>query len=217
MNFKISSDFSVAVILTAVYIILNFIFYQSSDIISSKGLREITPNTADYTDSLSSSDTKLSADNKIEPEKNKDIQPSMVLNNQPNDRQDNDFPVLNNDNNNIIDDNQVFNVVEVYPLFPGGEKARMKFLQQNIKYPSQAIKDRKEGKVIVNFIIEKDGTVSNIKVINSVDKDFDEEALRVVRLMPKWIPGKQSGIAVRVNFNMPITFRLNYNANRMPD
>jgi protein TonB len=84
----------------------------------------------------------------------------------------------------------------------------MKFLRQNIKYPAEAIRKQIEGKVIINFIVEKDGSVSNVKVLNGIGGGCDEEALRVIKLMPRWNPGKQSGMPVRVLFNLPITYKL---------
>lgn len=108
----------------------------------------------------------------------------------------------------LIDDMEVYTVVEIYPSFPGGELARIKFLQKNIRYPADALKNKIEGQVIVNFIIEKDGSMSNIKVLKGIGGGCDEEALRVTYLMPKWKPGFQSALPVRVNFNMPVTFRL---------
>ena len=122
----------------------------------------------------------------------------------------NNIPKLENNDKLKIDDDKVFTVVEEYPSFSGGDKARIKFLQQNIHYPTEALQNRHQGKVIINFIVEKDGSVSNLKVLDGIGKGCNDEALRVAKLMPKWNPGKQSGQPVRVSFNMPITFRLNY-------
>lgn len=103
----------------------------------------------------------------------------------------------------------VFQIVEEMPKFPGGEEAMMKYLSENITYPTLALKDTIQGKVFVNYIVEKDGTVSNAKIVRSAHPLLDQEALRVVNAMPDWIPGKQRGEAVRVNFMLPINFALN--------
>jgi TonB family protein len=99
-------------------------------------------------------------------------------------------------------------VVEVMPMFPGGEEARMNYLQSTIVYPESARKAGKQGTVYVQFIIEKDGQVFNPKVLRGFDADCDAEALRVIEGMPNWDPGLQRGKPVRVQFNMPIKFTL---------
>lgn len=105
-------------------------------------------------------------------------------------------------------DGAIFTIVEQMPEFPGGMEALYQFLAANIKYPGT--KDVcVVGKVIVSFVIEKDGTVSDAKVVRKLHPAFDEEALRVVKLMPKWEPGRQDGKPVRVQFNLPINFSLN--------
>ncbi len=114
--------------------------------------------------------------------------------------------IINNTPPEMTD--EVFTVVEEYPTFPGGDRARIKFLQQNIHYPKEALQNHQEGKVVINFIVEKDGSVSNLKVLNSIGRGCDDEAFRVAKMMPKWNPGKQSGVPVRVSFNMPISFML---------
>ncbi len=105
-------------------------------------------------------------------------------------------------------EDQIFTVVEEMPQFPGGMGEAMKFLAQNIKYPSVAQEAKIEGRVIVQFLVGKDGSVSDIKTVRSVSPELDAEAIRVVSLMPKWIPGKQRGKAVAVKYTMPIMFRL---------
>lgn len=102
----------------------------------------------------------------------------------------------------------VFAVVEEMPVFPGGTEAMMIFMAENIRYPEQARKDSIQGRVFVNFIIEADGKVSNANVLRGIGGGCDEEAMRVVELMPDWTPGYQRGQAVRVSFNMPIMFAL---------
>lgn len=101
----------------------------------------------------------------------------------------------------------IFTVVEQMPEYPGGMEALYQFLAANIKYPGGP-EDCVSGKVIVSFVIEKDGTVSDAKVVRKLHPAFDAEALRVVKLMPKWEPGRQEGKPVRVQFNLPINFNL---------
>ena len=112
----------------------------------------------------------------------------------------------------VIDDDKddrVWNVVEQMPKFPGGDAGLMSFLKDNIKYPAEAEKAGKQGRVVVTFVVGKDGAVNNAKVVRSVDEKLDAEALRVVNAMPKWQPGKQRGQDVNVKFTLPVTFRLN--------
>ena len=98
--------------------------------------------------------------------------------------------------------------VEIMPEFPGGEQELMKFLKDNIVYPKIAIETNISGKVIVSFIVESDGSLSNIGIARSASPSLDKEALRVVEKMPKWSPGKQRQKPVRVNYNLPIDFIL---------
>ena len=102
----------------------------------------------------------------------------------------------------------IFQVVEEMPQFPGGLSEAMKFLAKNIKYPVEAQQAKIEGRVIVRFVVGRDGSVSNVEVVRGVSPELDAEAVRVVSLMPKWIPGKQRGKAVAVKYTMPIMFRL---------
>ena len=104
--------------------------------------------------------------------------------------------------------NMVFDVVEVMPQFPGGQIAMMKYIMENMKYPEQAMKEGIQGRVTVSFIVEKDGRVSNVRLLRSVQPLLDKEAIRVVKSMPKWSPGKQKGKPVRVRFNLPVMFKL---------
>lgn len=103
---------------------------------------------------------------------------------------------------------EVFQVVEVEPQFEGGLEALYKYLAENIKYPEQAKSDGIQGRVFVRFVIEADGSVTNAQVLRGIGGGCDEEALRVVEAMPKWTPGMQQGKPVRVQFNLPITFKL---------
>jgi len=104
--------------------------------------------------------------------------------------------------------NKVYEVVEQMPTFPGGDAALMKYLAENIKYPVSAQKAKEQGRVVVQFIVEKDGTVTGVKTVRSVTPALDAEAVRVIKAMPKWTPGKQGGQPVRVNYNVPVSFRL---------
>ena len=103
---------------------------------------------------------------------------------------------------------KVYDIVEQMPSFPGGAAELMKWLSSHVQYPAIAIESCIQGTVIVAFIVEPDGSVSNAKLMRSVDPCIDQEALRVVRQMPKWIPGKQNGAAVRVKYNVPVIFKL---------
>ena len=106
------------------------------------------------------------------------------------------------------EEQEVFLVVEVPPHFPGGENARIQFLIENIKYPQIARESGIQGTVYINFIVEADGSLTDIRVLRGIGGGCDEEALRVAKMMPTWVPGTQRGKAVRVSFNMPIKFIL---------
>ena len=106
------------------------------------------------------------------------------------------------------EDNKVFDVVEQQPAFPGGQGALLSWLSQNIHYPAVAEENGIQGRVVVSFVVEKDGSISNVQVVRGVDPSLDKEAARVVKSMPKWTPGKQNGQAVRVKYNVPVTFKL---------
>lgn len=108
----------------------------------------------------------------------------------------------------VIQEGEIFTVVEEMPQFPGGMGESMKFLAQNIKYPAVAQQAKIEGRVIVQFLVKENGKVADIKVMRGVTPELDAEAMRVVGLMPDWIPGKQRGKAVAVKYTMPIMFRL---------
>ncbi len=102
----------------------------------------------------------------------------------------------------------VFTFVETQPEFPGGNEELMKFLVQNLKYPSLAKENNIQGIVYVSFIVERDGSISNVRVLRGIGGGCDEEAARVIKLMPKWKPGVQKGKTVRTNFSIPIKFTL---------
>ena len=102
----------------------------------------------------------------------------------------------------------VYDQVEQMPEFPGGMPAMIEFLQTNLKYPKDAIKQQVGGRVMVMFVVETDGTLSNVRVARNVFPSLDSEAVRVVKTMPKWKPGKEKGQPVRVNFTLPVVFSL---------
>lgn len=106
------------------------------------------------------------------------------------------------------EENKVFDIVEQQPLFPGGPTALMKYLSENTKYPVVAQENGVQGRVTVQFVVEKDGSISDVHVLRGVDPSLDKEAVRVVKSMPRWTPGKQNGSAVRVKYQVPVTFRL---------
>jgi protein TonB len=106
------------------------------------------------------------------------------------------------------EETKVFDVVEQMPKFPGGDNALFEYLSKNIKYPVVAEENGIQGRVIVTFVVERDGSITDVKVAKSVDPSLDKEATRVVKGMPHWIPGKQNGSAVRVKYTVPVTFRL---------
>ncbi|MCR6508338.1 M56 family metallopeptidase [Bacteroides sp. KH569_7] len=107
------------------------------------------------------------------------------------------------------DENGIFEIVEHMPEFPdGGVSALMEYLRENIKYPEAAMKKGTQGRVIVQFVVEKDGSIANAKVLHGVDPELDKEAVRIVSVMPKWKPGMQRGQAVNVKYTVPIMFRL---------
>ena len=106
------------------------------------------------------------------------------------------------------EETKVFDVVEQMPSFPGGPSALFEYLSKNIKYPVVAEENGIQGRVIVTFVVERDGSITDVRVVKSVDPSLDKEAQRVVKSMPRWIPGKQNGSAVRVKYTVPVTFRL---------
>ena len=108
----------------------------------------------------------------------------------------------------VVEDTKIYEWVQVKPSFPGGEEARLKWLNENINYPTAAAEAGIQGTVQVGFVVEKDGSISQVKILKGVHSMLDNEALRLVRGMPKWIPGKQNGNAVRAYFTQPIRFVL---------
>ena len=103
---------------------------------------------------------------------------------------------------------EIFQIVEEMPAFPGGEAKLMEYVGKNIKYPQIARETGIQGRVFIGFVVEPDGSVSNVKLLRGIGGGCDEEAMRVVKSMPKWKPGKQRGKAVRVQYMLPVNFRL---------
>jgi TonB family protein len=113
--------------------------------------------------------------------------------------------VLNQNNNS----EWMGEIISPQPSFPGGSQALVDFLRENTKYPEQALKDSMEGRVVVAFVIDTDGSITKPEVVRGVHPLLDAEALRVVKLMPKWEPGSENGTPVKVRYNLPITFKKN--------
>lgn len=107
-----------------------------------------------------------------------------------------------------VDDNKVFDVVEQKPQFPGGEAALLKYVAEHIRYPAMAQENNIQGRVVVQFVVTKTGTVGEVKVVRGKDPDLDKEAVRVVKSLPKFVPGKMNGHAVNVWYTLPIQFKL---------
>lgn len=108
----------------------------------------------------------------------------------------------------VVQEREVFTVVEKQPSYPGGQDGYTKFLLANIKYPKEAIEKAVTGTVYVTFVVEKDGKVTNVKILRGIGSGCDEEAARVVKMMPNWNPGEQKGKPVAVQYNLPIKFNL---------
>lgn len=107
-----------------------------------------------------------------------------------------------------VEDETIHTVVEENPEFPGGEMACMKWLQENIKYPSICVEQNIQGRVIATFVVNRDGSIVDIQIVRSPDSYLSKEAERVLKIMPRWKPGRQRGKPVRVKFSLPVTFRL---------
>jgi protein TonB len=109
----------------------------------------------------------------------------------------------------VLDENEiVHDVVEQMPSFPGGDAALTQYLSSNVKYPAVAVENGIQGRVVCKFVVERDGSITDVRVVKSVDPSLDKEAVRVIRAMPRWFPGRQNGAAVRVNYTVPVRFSL---------
>jgi protein TonB len=118
------------------------------------------------------------------------------------------IPIAPMEEEEAAEEEQVFVVVESMPSFPGGDEARLAYLNENLKYPLMARESGIQGRVFLTFVVEKDGSITDARILRGIGGGCDEEALRVVKNMPKWIPGKQRNVPVRVQFNLPISFIL---------
>lgn len=108
----------------------------------------------------------------------------------------------------VVEENKIFITVEQMPMYPGGDEALLGYLRDNIHYPTVAAENGVQGRVVVGFVVERDGSITDVKILRGVDPSLDREAMRVVKSMPKWTPGKQNGSAVRVKYQVPVSFRL---------
>ena len=108
----------------------------------------------------------------------------------------------------VVEETKIFTVVEQMPMFPGGDGALMGYLRDNIHYPTVAAENGVQGRVVVGFVVERDGSITDVNILRGVDPSLDREAMRVVKSMPRWNPGKQNGSAVRVKYQVPVSFRL---------
>jgi periplasmic protein TonB len=106
-------------------------------------------------------------------------------------------------------DTEIFVIVEEMPMFPGGESARIEYLSRNLRYPKLAMEIGIEGSVFLRFVVMEDGSIADVVLVRGIGGGCDEEAIRAVKSMPRWIPGKQRGVPVKVYFNMPVRFILN--------
>lgn len=120
---------------------------------------------------------------------------------------DNNNNTINSPNTEPSEDNRVFEVVEQMPSFPGGQSALFEWLSTNTKRPEESVKTKTQGRVIVTFTVECDGSITNPRIWKSVSPDLDEEAIRLIESMPHWIPGRQNGQTVRVKYTLPVSFR----------
>ena len=107
-----------------------------------------------------------------------------------------------------VDDNKVFDIVEQKPQFPGGEAALLKYIAEHLRYPAMAQENGIQGRVVVQFVVTKTGSIGEVKVVRSKDPDLDKEAVRVVKTLPNFVPGKMNGHSVNVWYTLPITFKL---------
>ncbi|MDE6352544.1 MAG: energy transducer TonB, partial [Muribaculaceae bacterium] len=107
-----------------------------------------------------------------------------------------------------VDDNQIFQSVEQMPQFPGGEEALLKYIGDHLRYPTMAAENNIQGRVVVSFVVTKTGKIGEVKILRARDPDLDKEAIRVVKSLPDFIPGKMNGQAVNVWYNLPVNFKL---------
>jgi len=149
----------------------------------------------DIVDKVDSTDKKLAANSEIDTMKNRPVNTDVT-------------PVGDPISNVVPPDPEPYTIVQEMPVFPGGVEGIMKFISENVKYPTTAVENGLEGKVILRFVVSTDGSVKRIEILRSVDPILDQEAIRVISQMPKWKPGKNNGTPAAVWFSVPVTFRL---------
>ena len=110
---------------------------------------------------------------------------------------------------NPSDGNTVYHVVDKMPEFPGGMKALMDFIDRNVQYPTEARKKGVQGRVVVQFVVDEDGSIITPKIVRSIEPSLDEEALRIIKMLPRWRPGALNGKVVKVKYTVPVAFKLN--------
>jgi protein TonB len=168
--------------------------------------------TIQFTAPVITEDDKVAEEDEMKSQdelnENRNVQVSIATVEGSNDRDAVDIADLQDHKVIVQEEEKPFTSVEQMPGFPGGEKALMKFLSDHINYPTIAIENNIQGRVIVRFVVKKDGSIGDIQVQRGLDEACDKEARRVVASMPRWVPGMQNGRAVPVYFTLPITFKL---------
>ncbi len=120
-----------------------------------------------------------------------------------------DFPILDTiTGNRQTTAPEIYHVVEQMPQFPGGNAGMLKYIRENLRYPQAALENNVQGRVILQFVVDKDGKVTNVQILKGIDRLCDQEAVRVIESMPQWIPGKHNGVAVSVYYRVPVTFKI---------
>jgi protein TonB len=137
-----------------------------------------------------------------------EVDDDLEIDAETDDEEEIEAQIITDEDEGDAEEEEIFVFVEDNPDYPGGDEARIKYLRDNIKYPEMAKESGIQGTVYVTFVVEKDGSISNVKVLRGIGGGCDEEAIRVLRNMPNWKPGKQRGRPVRAQFNMPIKFTL---------
>ncbi len=137
-----------------------------------------------------------------------DVDDDLDIDAETDDEEEIEEQIIEDDDEGEDKEDEIFVFVEDQPDYPGGDEARLKYLRDNIKYPEMAKESGIQGTVYVTFVVEKDGRISNVKILRGIGGGCDEEASRVIKGMPRWKPGKQRGRPVRAQFNMPIRFIL---------
>jgi protein TonB len=211
--------FGLIVFLLAVFIPFTVYFLQGPELVSDDFIYEveympINPPESNDLNELARALAKPPEDNQQVPVIKDTIAPENVV--KPQEPLKEEYPETDSvgeaggvkDGTGTGDASGLATVIDVFPRFPGGDESRLAFLKRNVRYPAMALKGGIQGVVVVVFIIETDGSLSGIKIERGVGAGCDEESVRVVKMMPKWEPGKRQGKAVRVMVRMPIVFRI---------